>query len=204
MGERGHTYDDVIGTATERFHAAVGTARLAVTEAGGRLLSTTTLTACMLEAIKETVEGLSDIALLSAAMTRPDILHAGPGLYGELPTPRKSMDHAFKAQAYRDLSEIRLASVADGQDEDTLPDAARAALVALSEVEASGRRFRLADDAREALTSGDWDDDLVHGCGMPLAEFLAGNGRPDAGNDLRAAIEAREAVMASSGAPGMR
>ena len=204
MSERGKTYDDVLAMASERFEAILVEAERTVAAAGGRFMSKTALNECMAKALVATIEGTSDIALLAVLATRPELLHADPELHGDIPTPRQSLDHALKVAAYRDLATTRLARLGEGQHEDTLQETVEAALNALAEVESSGARFPLAADARRILSTGDWEDGMSYGMGMPLAGFLIENGRPGLGNDLMAAFEARETVMARGTGPGPR
>jgi hypothetical protein len=204
MGERGQTYDDVVATVTGHFEEAVGVAERLVGKAGGRFLAKGALDTCMAESIKRVLSETSDVALLSVVASRPWLLHAEPGLYGQFPTPREGLERSLGASVAKDLAETKLARLGEGQDQDTLPAMAEASLAALAEIEAGGRRFRDAGDARRVLSAGDWESDLVYGIGMPLADFLGANGREGVGNDLRAAIEAREVVLGRTAGPAPR
>ena len=204
MGESGHTYDDVLASATARLDENVASMERETRAAGGRFLSRTVLVSCLREAVEKTVGRLSDGAILSVLATRPELLHADPEAYGQQPTPREAMEHSLVRAVRSDLNEVAVSRLGEGQDADTLPEAVAAALAAMDEIIAGGVRFRDAEDTRRILQAGEWDVDLGYGMGSFLSDFLVRHGRRAEAGDLMAAIESREVAMEGQGAPTPR
>lgn len=204
MAESGLRYDDILADVRQHFGTGVSVSEQVLAHIGGRFLSRLTLSALMDAAIEQVVEESSDTALLAVLSNRPDLLHVEPKLYGPIPTPRKAMEHALKTSIREDLRDFAFVRLGEGQDADTLPETAGAALKALAEIEAGGTRYREGAGIRRVFGEGDWENPIVYGVGIMLADFLLASGRKGVANDLRAAIEARETVMAMSSGPSPR
>jgi hypothetical protein len=197
-------YDEITRDAGEAFDGAVRKARRDAERDGGSFVRHRAAEAAARSAISETVGRMTDADLLSVTASRPALLHYDPEASGPIPTPGEALRGSLRRSLLTGLQGAIREAVADGQTPDSLPEAVEAALRTMDEAVARGEPFRDAKDVREHLEDLDRDFGLSHGMASHLARFLADAGHRGVANDLSAAFDGREAVMARGDAPSPR
>lgn len=197
-------YDEITRDAGTAFDGAIRRARGDAGRDGGSFLRLRAAETAARSAISETVGRMTDADLLSVAASRPSLLHYDPEASGPIPTPGEALRGSLRRSLLTGLRGAIYEAVAEGQTPDSLTDAVGAALGTMDEAIARGRPFRDARDVREHLEDLDTDIGLSHGMASHLARFLADAGHRGVANDLSAAFDGRETVMARGEAPSPR
>ncbi len=197
-------YQEITRDTAEAFEGAVRRARREAERGGGSYLRGKDAEAAARGAASEAVGRLTDADLLSVVASRPELLHFDPEASGQIPTPGEALRSSLRKSLRKGLREEVLEAVADGQTPDSLPEAVEAALKAMDEAVAGGQAFPDASVIREHLEDLDRDFWFSYGMGLHLAKHLAIAGYAGVANDLAAAFDGREAVMARGSAPSPR